>query len=336
MTKLQSNLVIAAVVLITGFALIWFHCHKAAGQSGEYLPPVPDYADASLWFTQMGDSTGTGADVFYVVSTWETEWRTADGRLCRYADAYIPEHQAHMAVELRKAAAYMADGNNFHAPYYRHVAIETWATQNEDTIARRLALPMSDVCRAFDEFNRKRDQRRPLILAGFSQGGKAVVELLKHLDDETYRHLAAAYVLGYKVTPADTAATRHIRPARRADDTGVTICYNTVKDTAFVSPVISVPCVMGINPVNWRTDAVGAVLHDSIRVTLDTTWHVLVVDGYDGAEYPPILDFINVGDIHSCEPWLYSECLRLNFAVRTQAWHLHETTNNDLLHNHLE
>ena len=321
MDKLQSNLVIAAVVLITGFALIWFHSHKAAARlSDEYLPPVPDYTADSLWFTQSGDSTGCGADVFYVVSTWEREWFAADGRLCRYADAYIPEHQAHMAVELRKAAAYMADGNNFYAPYYRHVAIETWATQNEDTIARRLGLPMDDVCRAFDEFNRRRDRSRPLILAGFSQGGKAVVELLKHIDDDTYDHLAAAYVLGYKVTPADTAATRHIRPARGADDTGVTVCYNTVKDTAFVSPVIAVPCVMGINPVNWRTDTMGARLHDSIQVTLDTTWHVLVVDGYDGAEYKPILGFINVGDIHSCEPWLYSDCLRQNFALRTQAW----------------
>ena len=26
------------------------------------------------------------------------------------------------------------------------------------------------------------------------------------------------------------------------------------------------------------------------------------------------------GDIHSCEPWLYSECLAENFAVRAKAW----------------
>ena len=47
---------------------------------------------------------------------------------------------------------------------------------------------------------------------------------------------------------------------------------------------------------------------------------MLVVDGYDGSEYPAFENFINVGDIHSCEPWLYSECIRENIKVRAQAW----------------
>ena len=72
--------------------------------------------------------------------------------------------------------------------------------------------------------------------------------------------------------------------------------------------------------MNWCTDATPAVLHDSITVTLSPEYHVLVVDGYEGAEYKPYGDFINVGDIHSCEPWLYSECIRDNIAERAQAW----------------
>ena len=50
-----------------------------------------------------------------------------------------------------------------------------------------------------------------------------MVELLKHIDDETYNQLAAAYVLGYKVTKADMAQCSHIRPAEGETDTGVTI-----------------------------------------------------------------------------------------------------------------
>ena len=42
--------------------------------------------------------------------------------------------------------------------------------------------------------------------------------------------------------------------------------------------------------------------------------------GYSGAEYHPYGNLINVGDIHSCEPWLYSDCLRKNFPVRTRQW----------------
>ena len=145
------------------------------------------------------------------------------------------------------------------------------------------------------------------------------MELLKHMDDATYSQLAGAYVLGYKVTDEDLATCPHIKPAERADDVGVTICYNTVKDVKYIIPVISESSI-AINPVNWVTDATPAVLHDSITVTLSPEQHVLVVEGYDGSEYPPFGDFINVGDIHSCEPWLYSECLKQTFSVRSQAW----------------
>ena len=292
--------------------------------AAQYIPKAPDYNDATMWVTSDGDALGTGADVFYVVSTWEVDWQTANGAVCHYADVWNPTHREHMSREINRVAAYMSKGNRFYAPYYRHTTIDAWVTQNEDTLNNRLRISMADVCEAFDMFQQQRDKSRPLIIAGFSQGGRAVVELLKHMSDDTYRQLAAAYVMGYKVTPTDTVTCHRIRPAQGESDTGVTICYNTVKDVKYVKPVISGSC-FAINPVNWRTDATPAVLHDSITVTLSPEYHVLVVSGYSGAEYPPYKDFINVGDIHSCEPWLYSDCIEHNMAVRTGAW---RTTNH--------
>lgn len=35
---------------------------------------------------------------------------------------------------------------------------------------------------------------------------------------------------------------------------------------------------------------------------------------------PAFRGFLNVGDIHSCEPWLYSECLKKNIALRVREW----------------
>ena len=67
-------------------------------------------------------------------------------------------------------------------------------------------------------------------------------------------------------------------------------------------------------------DATPATLYDTITVSVSPQYHVLVVSGYDGSEYPAYRDFLNVGDIHSCEPWLYSECLAKNIAARTRAW----------------
>ena len=283
------------------------------------IPKAPDYNDSTMWITENGDADGTGADIFYVVSTWEEDWQDSIGNRSHYADVWNPLHREHMGTEIRKVAAYMSPGNRFYAPFYRHTTIDAFLTLNEDTIYNRTRLSMNDVCTAFDLFQQHRDKTRPLIIAGFSQGGIAVVELLKHMDDEVYSQLAAAYVMGYKITPADTVQTKHIKAAKGEADTGVTICYNTVKDVKYIQPVIAATCI-GINPVNWRTDDTPAVLHDTITVTLSPDYHVLVVSGYSGSEYAPYRDFINVGDIHSCEPWLYSDCIQKNIKVRAKEW----------------
>ena len=289
-------------------------------KTSEFIPKAPDYNDTTMWVTADGDTDGTGADVFYVVSTWEDDWTTADGKVCHYADVWNPEHRAHMAdLEMKKVAAYMSPGNRFFAPFYRHTTIQAFMTNSEDTVYQRTRLSMDDVRKAFDLFQAQRDQSRPLIIAGFSQGGLAVVELLKHIDDETYSQLAAAYVLGYKVTKSDMAASSHIRPAEGETDTGVTICYNTVKDVKYVLPLISGSDIC-INPVNWHTDATPATLHDTITITVSPEHHVLVATNYSASEYPPFRGFLNVGDIHSCEPWLYSECLQRNIAIRAREW----------------
>jgi hypothetical protein len=223
-------------------------------------------------------------------------------------------------IEQSKVAEYMGKGNNFYAPYYRHITLDSWATLNEDTIARRERLAMNDVKEAFDHFQANRDKKRPLVIAGFSQGGLGVVELIKHMDEDTYQHLVAAYVMGYKVTPTDTTECKRFVAAKGADDLGVTICYNTVKDVKYIQPIVSAPCVMCINPVNWRTDTEPAYISDTIRVTVSPEHHVLVIDGYEGKEYSPILGVFNVGDVHGCEPWLYSDYLRDNISLRVDRW----------------
>ena len=323
----KAFLFLAAAIVIGAVIYLWQYAGESPSGQEVFVPQAPDYADPTMWITADGDSLGNGADVFYVVSTWEEDYdtiitresATPDTLKCHYADVWRPQHRERMAREINRVAAYMSPGNRFYSPYYRHATIETFMTNSDDSIRQRTRLSMSDVCAAFDCFQAQRDQSRPLIIAGFSQGGLAVVELLKHISDETYSQMAAAYVLGYKVTPEDTLQTTHIKAAQGETDTGVTICYNTVKDVKYIQPVIAASCI-AINPVNWRTDATPATLHDSITVTLSPEHHVLVVSGYSGSEYRPYKNFLNVGDIHSCEPWLYSDCLQRNINVRAKEW----------------
>lgn len=292
----------------------------AIANENNYVPAAPDYSDDSMWHVEIND-TSDGADVFYIPSTWEFDWTTTDGRICHYADPSIPKHHDDVEIEMNGVADYMADGNNFYSPHYRHITLDSWATLNEDTIRRRYNdVSFVDVRNAFDHYMAECNDGRPFILAGFSQGGKSVVELLKILTPDQRDRLVAAYVLGYKVTSEDVVTAPWITAAKGADDTGVTICYNSVSDVKYVKPVVSAPNVMCINPVNWRTDATPATLNDTITVTLSPEYNVLVVEGYDGSALPNILNILNTGDYHGAEPWLYSECLRENFHRRIQSY----------------
>lgn len=286
-----------------------------------FVPAPPDYEDPEMWVRYDNDSTGEGADVFYIPSTWEYDWIAADGRVSHWADPSLTAHRSDMKIEIDGVADYMADGNNFVSPFYRHITLDSWATLNEDTINRRYHdVAFQDVKEAFGRFSESLPPEQPFILAGFSQGGKSVVELLKIMSPELRDRMVAAYVMGYKVTPDDIEAAPWIKDAQRDTDTGVTICYNSVSALEYVKPIVSEPCVMCINPVSWTVTSDPAFLDDSITVTLVPERNVLVVEGYDGSTLPNILDILNTGDYHGAEPWLYSECLRRNFKDRIRTF----------------
>lgn len=322
MPSLKSSIIGALGAI---FLIISAGCREymsaAADDIPVFVPAPPDYADDTMWTVMKNDTDLTGADVFYIPSTWEYDWQTPDGLICHYAEPSKEEHRAHMRIEMDGVAEYMAVGNNFYSPYYRHITLDSWATLNEDTIARRYGdVSFIDVKNAFDDFIARKNGGRPFILAGFSQGGKSVVELLKTLAPDTRERMVAAYVMGYKVTPEDVAGHPYITAATGATDTGVVICYNSVSDMKYVKPVVSAPNVMCINPVNWRTDATPALLADTVTVTLDPEAKVLVLDGFDGSYLPNILGILNVGDYHGAEPWIYSECLGENMRARIAAF----------------
>jgi len=287
---------------------------------GVYVPSAPVYTDTTMWHIDLND-TGDGADVFYIPSTWEFDWYTEDSLVSHYANPWNAAHRANMDIEISEVAKFMADGNNFYSPYYRHITLNSWATLNEDTISRRYdEVALVDVKHAFEHYLHHFNQGRPFVLAGFSQGAKSVVELIKVMPESVRRRMVAAYVLGYKVTPDDVREAPWLVAAQDSTDTGVVVCYNSVSDVKHIKPVVSAPNVMCINPVNWHTDATPATLNDTITVTLSPEHKVLVLEGFDGSYLPDILGILNVGDYHGIEPWVYSECLRKNIKQRIEAF----------------
>ena len=216
----------------------------------------------------------------------------------------------------------MSNQLNYFSPYYRQCTLQSFTSS--DLMQKRIPLAMGDVRRAFSHYLRHLNGGRPFILAGFSQGAYAVVELLKEMDSATYSRMVAAYVIGWKVTDEDLTKTHNIRPAHDSTDIGVTICYNSVRDNRCVIPLISEDNCVAINPVNWRTDATPATLispisPDTVTVTLDTNTLLLTVEGYSPTNY--VLPLIGrEGNYHRLEISLYQHCLRRNVALRAERY----------------
>ena len=277
----------------------------ACTTKGDIIPEEPNYGDSTQWYIQ---DRGSAVDVFYIVST-----ECGDYGNCHYADTRNDSIRALLYGEMAGVDKLLAGDLNYYSPYYRQVTMETYTA--DSLVEARMPLAYSDVRKAFAYYLEHYNQGRPFVLAGFSQGAMAVVDLLKEMDDETYSRLVAAYVIGYKVTETNA----HIRPAMDSSDLGVTVCYNSVRDNDCAIPMLSEGNLMAINPVNWRTDASPATIVDShgdtLTVILDTTSLLLHIDGYTRDDYMiPLIG--REGNYHRLDLLLYAGCLRQNIRLR--------------------
>ena len=303
----------AMVCLCWGLLLL--SC-KTEDAGGYVLPEEPDYGSVEAWYTELED--GRGVDVFYVAPTCIWDWVNEDGETVHFEDIYDAEQREALRPSLELAADIFGDSCRFYAPYYRQISLESWM-EGEDTVEARFPYAMADVKRAFDYFCSHLNEGRPFILAGFSQGGKAVVELVKGMSEEIYGRMVAAYAIGYKISNEELAACPALRAAQDSTDTGVVICYNSVAEAGAMCPVLS-PTDVCINPLNWRTDGEPASLNDSVTVRVDTDHHVLLVEGFDPMQFfvPSLQAMFAVGNYHLQELTFYQEALERNAQLRAR------------------
>lgn len=314
---------LAAFILFTS-------CHSTVGEPilpSDALPAAPQYADDSQWFTIDRQAQ---ADVFYITSTETGDYPWPDGRTCHYADTYNDSTRQPLLGEMQGVDALITGSLNYYSPYYRQCSLQTFTS--DSTIQARLPVARDDVKRAFKYYLKHHNSGRPFVLAGYSQGAMIMLDLMREMDEATRRRMITAYAIGITITGDDLMHNPGIVPAQGADDTGVTICYNSVRDVSCALPGWEHSAV-AINPVNWRTDATPATLitvpspripidqqrQDTLTVTLDTATGLLLVDGFSGNDY--ILPLIGKeGNYHSREIWLYRDLLRDNIARRAASY----------------
>ena len=291
----------------------------------DFVPAEPNYDEPSQWY--VTDRHGQ-ADIFYIISTETGDYTNADGSICHYADTYADSLRAPLLGEMKGVDTLLSGRLNFYAPYYRQCSLQSFGS---DSVAReRLPLAVDDVRRAFAQYLKNNNQGRPFILAGFSQGAVIALQLMSEMNDETYARMVAAYIIGTNISQEMLDNNSRIRPAQGADDTGVTICYNSVRDE---SCSLWPRSAVAINPANWHTDSQEATIitepsplvpidqqqKDTLKVYLDTASNLVIVSGYSAMDY--VLPLIGKeGNYHSREIWLYRDQLRENMELRASAF----------------
>lgn len=293
------------------------------------LPQAPEYSDTTQWYISDRHAK---ADVFYVISTETGDYLLPDGTTCHHADTYRDSTRLPMYGEMLGVDTLISGGLNYYSPYYRQCSLQTFG--NDSLSEACFPIALDDARHAFKYYIEYLNGGRPFVLAGFSQGARIILELLKEMDNATFGRMIAAYAIGCEITPDILKNNHRIIAAQGADDTGVTICYNSVRDISCA--IMGNGNAIAINPVNWRTDNQPAKLvtepsplkpvdqqqRDSLTIRLDTATNLLLVDGYSATDY--MLPLIGKeGCYHSREIWLYRQQLRENITLRTQRF-LHQ------------
>ncbi len=203
--------------------------------------PANAYANRAMWFARPGltntpvdwlppgvERTGPGeAEIFFIHPTsfvGTDRWNAAldDG-----------ETNARAQVFLRGQASAFSAAGRVWAPRYRQATFGAFLT-SEAAATQALDLAYGDVAAAFDRFLAEADPKRPIILAGHSQGALHLTRLLREKVTGTAlgRRIVAAYVVGWPVSKATDLNALGMPECATADQTGCLLSWQSFADPA--------------------------------------------------------------------------------------------------------
>lgn len=316
--KKQFLLLLAALVFIfTGCT------------SGKY---EVNYADSSNWAVLPHRSQDEQpADVFFVAPTVfmgsDTEFNMPLGN---------PELNRKFTGAINMQKAIYNKEAAFYAPYYRQAGLNVFVAGGYNLNNCYTNIAYTDVKHAFKYFLNNYNNNRPFVLAGFSQGAYIVLELMKDVlkDQNINKRLVAAYIIGWPLTEADLKQAKWLKPAKKENDTGVIISFNTEAIGITASPVVPGGSI-SINPLSWKTDKEialytlneGAVFTDydgnevkEIRYLtgayIDSLRGTLKVTDIKPEDYPPLLSIFEEGVYHMYDYQFFFRNLQNNVPKR--------------------
>lgn len=339
---LSSAAAILTALTFPGCALLRNQCpgtdHENAGC----------YCHIENWvIEQPGVKSGPGYDVFYIYPTlsshdfpalmdWRNNSKTAD-KARRFVAA--------------QTGGLVAPGAGLFAPYVHqlefHRAWKLLAKPGTHAEEPELQPGIEDTLRAFRYYLAVHNRdKRPYVLFGHSQGAMDLLEMMKRCPEITPENgFVAAYLIGLPRYSESMLRGefpgRHIGPARRADDTGVIVGWNTRSADYPVDTVFAGPGVYAINPLTWKTDAApgsggepnsgawyfaGGTPYPRLKpLNREFTARITPEHGALLVSLPAggVFDahgFLGKGCLHMNDVWLFSGRIRANIAQRVEAW----------------
>lgn len=303
--------------------------------------PFTGALDYSLDENWLYDGVGKDkpVDVFIVAPTVDTVNET---------NAVMnAEYKKRFRNAMNQQQALYAETARLYAPYYRQGAMNSYKL---DKNAREAISDNAfiDVSESFKYYLEHKNNGRPIILAGFSQGAEMCYRLLEEFyggdkseATELRNRLVAVYAIGWPMTQQMIEKYPQIVPASGEDDLGVVISYDCEDGTVTGSSIIPEGTkAISINPLNWRTDSKvaqrslnkGSVTQDSktgaiTSVTkglcgayIDPDRGSLVVTGISTKDYPAVLDILPEGSFHLYDNFLFFVNLKENIKLRTDKY----------------
>ncbi len=250
------------------------------------VEPQVYWAADSAWYQSKDTVCPDKIDLLYLVSTDVVSAKNSDGSTSYRTLLTAADKQA-IGEELAYVEENIGQHDfNYVAPYYHQFTFDAISLP-ADKFKAEYQQVVKEVCEAFDYYMTHKNQGRKFALVGFSQGGMLVLDLLRHMTDNQYRQMVAAYAMGYRISAEDEKCPRII-PASDETTPGVTVSFNSALSTDGIWPLVAADATASINPVNWKTDATPATFTyngSPHSLHLDPSTHLLIVETDKADEY---------------------------------------------------
>lgn len=311
----------------------------------EKIPPIVDsaspvdYSNPDMW-CYLAEGDGKQADAFVIAAT---VYNTPEGNIVLNKDT-IRREQAF----INRIKGMVSDSCTIYAPSYRQMTLDSYVS---DDLEEYEDYAYNDIHDAFQYYLENYHQdRRPIVLFGFSQGSILCMRLLEDFfadDSEQAKELrfdhVATYAIGAGVTEDYYEDNPTLMPAKGSDDTGVIIAFDAERPE--VQDSLILPAgeeYVAINPLNWKTDGTKADAAENLGSVLvnakgeivseedafcgayldDSPRHALKIDDIKEQGYDNTIPYLPLGSYHGYDISFFYRNIQANVTERVNAWYV--------------